>query len=84
MLEIKKQTQQPTCSSDLYKGTEKVREQNIKAQEKKRYDKNHPLPTPCSSDLNKRTENVREQNIKVQEKNYMIIPTTCLPTQTLI
>ena len=50
----KKQTQQPTCSSDLNKGTENVREQNVKAQGKKLYDNTHHLfahPNPNINEL---------------------------------
>ena len=47
----KKQTQQPSCSSHLNKGTEDMRKQNTKVQEKKNQkllDDTQPLSPTCT------------------------------------
>ena len=42
----KKQTQLPSCSSHLHKGTEDMREQNTKALEKSKNYEMIPIPVP--------------------------------------
>ena len=62
-----KQTQQPSCSSHLNKGTENLRQQNTKAQEENRNYK--MIPAPCPPHPN--------PNINQPPVTYFIPPIIC-------